>query len=245
MRFNLPLPVAGLLFCLSTLNAEAALSPYTSAGVNLVYSSGSDITWTTDANLLGTMEASDPNLVNTIISTIGSINDTANGYDTPANSGQHTLSADDFFLLGGVDWFGAQAFVSYLNIIDYAGSQQWALPTAGDNPQYAYNQTGTPFGQLFYNELGGTAGRNMPSSPFSHAINASYWLATEYAPGPGDAWVFDSNTGFQTHGAKYDGFYVWAVSPGELAPIPVPGAVWLFGAGLLGMVGVNRRERIG
>ncbi len=56
MRHNTPLLATGLLLSLTTLNAEAALTAYTAAGnTPVVYSSVSDITWTADANLLGTM----------------------------------------------------------------------------------------------------------------------------------------------------------------------------------------------
>ena len=30
----------------------------------------------------------------------------------------------------------------------------------------------------------------------------------------------------------------------ELNPVPVPAAVWLFGSGLLGLVGIARRKKI-
>ena len=42
-------------------------------------------------------------------------------------------------------------------------------------------------------------------------------------------------TGFQDTGIIYDNL--------NFAPIPVPAAVWLFGSGLLGLVGVARRRR--
>ncbi|MSR08918.1 MAG: PEP-CTERM sorting domain-containing protein, partial [Gammaproteobacteria bacterium] len=36
-------------------------------------------------------------------------------------------------------------------------------------------------------------------------------------------------------------FYAWAVRPGDIAPVPVPGAVWLFG-GALTLLGAVRRR---
>lgn len=35
---------------------------------------------------------------------------------------------------------------------------------------------------------------------------------------------------------------VWAVRDGDVAAVPLPGAVWLFGSGLLGLVGLARRK---
>ncbi|WP_415879795.1 DUF1566 domain-containing protein [Methylomonas sp. TEB] len=231
MRINPPLLATGLLLSLTSLTAEATLTPYTSAGQSLVYSSVSNITWTGDANLLGTLEASNPNLVSTIISTIGSVTDTPNYYDTPEYSGTHTLNPGDFpYNNGLVTWFGAQAFVGYLNAINYAGSQQWALPSASANPQTGYNQTGGHFGQLFYNELGGT------EQPYA------YWSGTEYSSNANYVWVFGTSNGFQDYGHKNSYFNVWTVNPGQVSAVPIPGAAWLFGTGLVGLHRLKRRE---
>ncbi|MBI5783055.1 MAG: VPLPA-CTERM sorting domain-containing protein, partial [Gammaproteobacteria bacterium] len=37
-------------------------------------------------------------------------------------------------------------------------------------------------------------------------------------------------------------WYALAVRPGDVAVVPVPAAVWLFGSGLLGLIGVARRK---
>lgn len=246
MSFNKPL-LAGLLLSLTVLNAEATLTPYTSAGQSLVYSSVSNVTWTQDANLLGTMEASNPNLINTIISTIGSISDTANYFDTPSDSGYHTLSTNDFGNHGLVTWFGAQAFVSYLNTINYGGSHQWALPSVGANQQSGYNQASGQFSQLFYNELYGSAFSTIPDTDnFTNEQIYSYWLGTESASDSYYAWSFDTYYGYQDAGwDKLWQFSVWAVCPGLVSAVPVPGTVWLFGTGLVGLLGLKRRGHAG
>lgn len=247
MRFNSHLLAANVLLGFTTLDANAALTAYTAVGdQDVVYSSVSDITWTADANLLGTLQASDTNLINTIISTITSIADTPNFLDTPAYSGSHTLTTADFGTDGQVNWFGAQAFVSYLNAINYAGSNKWALPAAGDNPQTGYNPTGSQFGQLFYNELNGTAGGAIPDTTnFRNEQVYAYWLATEYASEPSNAWDFVTDGGSQGFGNKNFQFYAWAVSPGQVSAVPVPGAVWLFGTGVIGYLALKRRRYLG
>jgi len=35
----------------------------------------------------------------------------------------------------------------------------------------------------------------------------------------------------------------WAVADGDINAVPVPAAVWLFGSGFLGLVGVARRKK--
>lgn len=237
----------GLLMC-AAFKANANLTSYIgTGGVGLVYSSVSNITWTQDANLLGTMETSNPNLVSTIISTIGSINDTPNEFDTPKNSGYHTLSTTDFNLNGKVSWFGAQAFVAYLNTINYAGSQQWTLPTAGAFPLVGWNETGTQFTQLFYNELGGNENINIPNtSNFTNEQNDAYWLSTEGGwrddmSSPNMGWSFSTETGYQFNDNKNIQFHAWAIHPGKVAAVPLPAAIWLMGSTLLGMITLKRR----
>ena len=46
--------------------------------------------------------------------------------------------------------------------------------------------------------------------------------------------------GFKANFNVYNGTNVTAAAP---APVPLPAAVWLFGTGLLGLVGVSRRKR--
>jgi hypothetical protein len=247
------LALALLASAATTGTAQAQLTAGTAVGQSVVYSSISNVTWTGDANLLGTLEASNPNLVNTIISTIGSISDTPNSWDTTWYSGIHTLSKADFGANGLVTWFGAQALIQYLNTINYAGTNQWALPSAGVDPQIDYNQTGTQFGQLFYNELAGIAGGAIPNTAnFANEQTDAYWLGLEYAPNPDSAWYFDTNNGIQGGSIKHSPFYAWAVSPGTItgftasavpAAVPVPGAVWLFGSGLIGLTGFARKRK--
>lgn len=274
---------ASLLLSLTTLNAEASLTAYTSGGQNLVYSSLGNITWTADANLFLTQANSYVGgasaYVNAVIASVpgGKINDTPNVFDTPANSGYHTLSTSDFNTTNGmVSWFGAKAFTTYLNNINYGGSNAWRLPiwtdTGAAGPQFGYS--GTDFGynvntasgelaKLYYDELGKKASFNTSGvgpqpnfgilgtstfsdttgsvGPFSNVHPSAYWLGTEYATVPDDAWNFYTVNGLQFTDNKSSQFYAWAVSPGQVAAVPVPGAVWLFGSGLIALLGFKQR----
>jgi hypothetical protein len=255
MSLKQPLLALGVLLSTTTFNAQASLISYTGAGgVGLVYDNVTNLTWTKDANLLNTLATAQgyTKLVNAIIAASPVINDTPNPWDTPAMSGHYTVSAADFSAGGFVNWFGAQAFTGYLNSINYGGSTQWALPSAGANPQTGSELTDTAFGQLFYNELGGRVGSNIPNTTTfdneqEHADWYGYWLSTEFAPNPYGAYDFETAYGYQGMGSKLMliPFYAWAVSPGQVAAVPVPGAVWLMGSGILGLLSLKRRGHAG
>lgn len=234
-----------------------------------MYSSVSNATWTADANLLGTMINTQgyDTVVNAIIAASPIIYDSPNYYDGSYNnydgdngrpfSGQYALSASDFTRpslsrnQGRTSWFGAKAFINYLNSINYAGSNQWAFPSqlalptasASGNPEVGQ------FGELFYNELGGVHNAFIPdTSTFSNEKTRGYWQATEYpfaalsTPAYAYSYAFNTATGDNGIETKPTQMYVWAVTPGNLTAVPVPGALWLFGTGLFGLFGLKRQR---
>ena len=72
-----------------------------------------------------------------------------------------------------------------------------------------------------------------------------YWSSTEYAPNPDDAWNFGiGNGGYQDFRSKDSHFYAWAVRMGDVAAVPLPGAVWLFLSGMICFMGLKRRSHI-
>ena len=103
------------------------------------------------------------------------------------------------------------------------------------------------YGHLYYYGAGTTLGSGItPGSPgpFSNVQSFGYWSGTEFAPNPASAWIFDFRGGDQSGGNK-DKFslYAWAVHSGDVSAIPVPAAVWLFGSGLIGLVGMARQKK--
>lgn len=281
MRFNRLLLAIGVLLTAITLNAKAELTSYTGAGgVSLVYSNLSDITWTQDGNLLGTLETTygySPT-VNAIIAASPTIYDTTNPYDTPSMSGYHTVTSADFSSDGFTSWFGAQAFVTYLNSINYGGSNQWRLPTVIDtgNPGCDYpiecgfnvDTAASELAMLYYDELGKTAGQNTSGQyqngygifsnngsqvaggavgPFVNTQSYAYLSGTEVVGGgiSPSVFYFITSSGDQSSVGKSGLLYAWAVSPGQVVAVPVPGAIWLFGTGLLGLLGLKRRGYAG
>lgn len=134
--------------------------------------------------------------------------------------------------------------VTYVNDLFYTGVD------AG------YNMTThSELSNLYYNVLGNLASYdtsgNVPqpgwglrnTGPFSNVQFDHYWSATEYAPITNRAWYFDMNTGYQLNRNKDNSLHGWAVRSGDVSAVPVPAAVWLFGSGLLGLIGVARRKK--
>lgn len=229
-----------VLLSATASNTHAALTSYNGADdVGLVYSSVSDVTWTQDANLFITLYDAD----NTLISQIAGVTPS---YNDPAYSLQ-TIDANDFNTsTGQMSWWGAIAFVNYLSDINYGGSNQWRLPSVGSNPDEGYNQTGSEQGQLFYSELNGTAGSNIPNTAtYNNEQADGYWSGTQFSPTFNTVWRFSNYSGDLDRNYKVAQYYVWAVSPGQVPAVPIPGAVWLFGTGLMGLLGLKRRGHSG
>ncbi|WP_020482711.1 PEP-CTERM sorting domain-containing protein [Methylomonas sp. MK1] len=264
MSFKQPLVTLALALSAATFNANATLNSYNANGVDLVYSSVSNVTWTKDANLLGTLLSSTgfSNTVNAIIAASPIIYDTPNGFDTPDYSGYHIVTASDFSGIGAVSWFGAKAFTFYLNSINYGGSNQWRLPSAGSNPDFGINQIGSELGQLYYNELGalpypGTNGNDYgilgdgsfetsgSVGPFTKVQTLGYWSNMEHASDPNVGWHFATSSGEQSVDLKVMPYYAWAVAPGQVNAVPVPAAVWLMSTGLIGLLSLKRRKYAG
>ena len=79
--------------------------------------------------------------------------------------------------------------------------------------------------------------------PFTNFERSHYWFGLDYAPDTEHAWHFDTHIGRQlTYIKTADNVYVTAVISGDVAAVPIPAAVWLFGSGLLGLVAVSRRK---
>jgi hypothetical protein len=60
------------------------------------------------------------------------------------------------------------------------------------------------------------------------------------------AWNFGIDKGesqLRRKGAGFDRLAAWAVRDGDVSAVPVPAAVWLFGSGLLGLIGIAKRKK--
>jgi hypothetical protein len=223
------------------ISAAIALGISTSANSALVsrlgglayYDDVADLTWLADANYAQT-----------------------SGYDTN----------------GRMTWDQANAWAAGLDIDGVAGADGWRLPDTIDvgNDGYTYTNiyqgvdygfnitTHSEMSNMFYNVLGNTAwydtsgvatGCTVPdycltnTGSFSNLQSMDYWSATEYALSAGRGWLFGMIDGFQSTADKGYGGYAWLVQSGDVSAVPVPAAVWLFGSGLIGLLGVARCKK--
>jgi hypothetical protein len=158
-------------------------------------------------------------------------------------------------------WNDANSWASGLTL---GGVSGWRLPyisvAAGAGPfadsPVDCNTAGevacrdNELGYMFYQNLGGTQGQPILNSSdpdldlFPTLQSVDYWSGTETADPVGFAWEFDFGDGFQDEFGVSSGLGSWAVHSGDVSAIPVPAAVWLFGSGLLGLVGMARRKKV-
>ncbi len=143
--------------------------------------------------------------------------------------------------------------MTYNYTFAYDGSTDYGYNISAPGTAYA-GSAASELANMFYSVLGNTGyfdasgtptGCNpcFPSAgPFSNLQSNGYWSATEYAPTTISAWVFGMHVGIQADDAKVHSYYPWAVQSGDVSAVPVPAAVWLFGSGLIGLIGVARRK---
>jgi hypothetical protein len=147
---------------------------------------------------------------------------------------------------GSMNWNTAQSWIGAMNVANYLGFNNWRLPTS--DTCEGHNCTGSEMGHLFYDELGGISGsditftHNANYSLFNNIQSNAYWSGTEYLLDVTQVWIFLFNDGDLNSDFKDFQYAAWAVRSGDVAAVPVPGAVWLFGSGLLGLIGVARRK---
>jgi hypothetical protein len=164
--------------------AHAQLSD---AGNGLINHPAANMTWEADGGLFRTMAAANPNLANEIVAAWGNM---------PLPFG-HVLRAEpfnsepqDFYPVEGqMTYWGAIAWIHYLNVTHHKGYSDWRLPDIGPirspgscgGACYPGDINSSEWWRLFGQELGGVFGTSITT-----IHNANYDLFTQIGSGWSD-----------------------------------------------------------
>ena len=134
-----------------------------------------------------------------------------------------------------MDWTTA---VAWANNLDYAGYTDWVLPTIAQlTTQFSTNLAEAADSSI-------AVSHNDSYYLFTNVESYVYWSGTEWEADPDYALRFVTDGGYQYDFGKVGQAYAWAVRPGDVAAVPVPGAFWLFGTAMVGLTGLKRRKKI-
>lgn len=220
----------------------------------------SNVTWTKDANLLATWMASSADndgngsldVIDAIISASPIVNNRPNVWSP---LGTYNITSSDFSSDGSTTWFGAMAYVNYLNFIKYGGSDKWYLPTAVNatvdvifNPPTNGVIKGDELVELFYLELGGKTFDGFQDSNyvFSNEVGL-FWTGTDYGLFPlSNSAVYAFGTRYGLPAAPWKSWYqtAWAVTSDQISGVPEPESFAMFSVGLGLVGGVVRRRKM-
>ena len=241
--------------CLSGV-AQASLID---RGNGMIYDDVLNITWLQDANYANTSGHLGDSITDGNMSWSSAnqwvANLTFGGYDdwrlpsvSPANgesfdfrSGFDGSSENDFNDGSGDSGFNITRETSELSHLYYV--------SLGNEGAVAIDATG---------DLGATCFDCLTNAgPFEN-IKDNFWVNSVNVVDPDlDTWMFSADQGFmlsfdadgtlESNGLiEFQEFKAWAVRDGDVAAaavVPVPAAVWMFGSGLLGLLGLNRKRQ--
>lgn len=163
---------------------------------------------------------------------------------------------------GQMNWYEATAWAANLNYYDSVRDVtygDWRLPiTDGTFAPILFAPTrcdivteevcrGNELGYMYYYNLGGNRGDDLTGNQglFVNIQNA-YWYETDNPLNDSNGYGFQFAEGSGGGISSYAKLTIfnssWAVRDGDV--VPIPAAVWLFGSGLLGLIGVARRKKI-
>lgn len=94
-------------------------------------------------------------------------------------------------------------------------------------------------------QLGWGLSNTGPFSNIQYELEAGlYWSDTEYSVDTSRALAFSFLYGLQGDDGKHRTDYAWAVHDGDVGTlvVPLPAAFWLFGSGVMGLLGVMRKR---
>ena len=205
-------------------------------GGGLIYDTELNITWLQDANISGQMTWTQA------MNWAGNLE----YYDSVRNVTWTEWRLPQILPINGTSY-------NYNYLFDGTSDKGYNISAPGST--YSGN-TGSEMAYMFYNNLGnkgycdftgegGQPGWGLKNTgPFINLQPDLYWSSLVYnIIDPNMAFYFNFNGGDQSGNYLDRYYYAWAVRDGDVTPVPIPGAIWLFGSGLAGIIGFKKLKR--
>ncbi len=269
MKINVSTMLCAGILSVFSFSSSATLIPR--LGGQAVYDSDLDVTWLTDANIYPNVLR--PQIVQQLLDHNVHPSQISDMYpDTPYIPG-YGFSNDSRFDILGHQWRIPTALIPDRSCTNSDGSSYPALSEFHlDTPldraySGGYNCTGGELGHLFYNEFDATISVDsqgtvqttignpdnlalfdnlVTSTTTQNLFDAEYWTSTT-SPFCGNCrFVFNFSTGELSEiidGEISGQARVLLIRDGDISAVPIPAAAWLFGSGLLGLLGLARNAQ--
>ncbi len=231
---SLRLTTASLILAMSFTSEAALLSR---AGGSMYYDTVLDITWLADANYAYTS---------------GYVAEGVEATSGKMNWNAAVQWADQLVFGNYDDWRLPTALpvngVDYVNDLSYDGSTDVGYNITSPNNELAY-MFAVNLGNLSYYDVNGNGPQDgsglVNTGPFTGLHNYYYWTGTALPGVANYSYGFSNIVGGQRMYYQPSLHYAWAVRDGDVATVPIPAAIWLFGSGLLFIRMLNgKRSRI-
>ena len=158
----------------------------------------------------------------------------------------------DASLSGAWRWDNQVGWARGLDTANYLGVDGWRLASMSVAAGAVVNCTGATelacrdneLGYMFYHNFGGSEGDDFSGTQTVGDVTLTdiqftYWSGTE--AGFDSAWLFRLGNGTQDTEDKRLQTNAWAVVDGDVF-IPIPATLWLFGSGLISLIGFARKK---
>jgi hypothetical protein len=244
------LVLAGLALTLLSITTFSAQASLVDRGNGMLYDNVLNLTWLQDANYANTSgyASATGGAMDWTTATTWATNLVYGGYsdwrlasNTPVNGNSFNYNISNNGTTDvGYNITSPNSELAYMYNVNL-GLKDYFSPTGAFQPDYGI------FGNGTYNGVDTWSYGQNNVGLVNNLQSYFYWSGAESSPGTaGFAWVFYTGHGEQNPlGDKAVQYYAWAVRPGDVAAVPVPGALWLFGSGLVGLLGFKRRGNIG
>lgn len=252
MKYPKHLLAIGLSLSLTSVAAQASLHD---RGGGLIYDDVLDVTWLQDANYAMTQGYS--------LLQYGR-------YLTWADALVWAADLSYYDSVRNITWTDWR--LPKITPLDPAVGWQMQISTNGDqDDSYNVSAPGTKYAgstaselpYMYFNNLGntsrcpvgggwegcstaGASSYTLNTGIFTNMEKGGYWTGSDENLPYKDGWGFDMGYMWGLQGAFNAGVgrIAWAVRDGDVAAVPLPGAVWLFGTVVIGWLGLRARDHI-